>query len=273
MIRKGIKLEMYRAFHNVAYYFALAIACLIAIVHFVLEVLPRTQSIGVLTNIDYPYSVFNSALVFDFGSFYQYLYYYGIILIASLPYTISYFTDLRGGYIKNIYLRMDKKGYLIGKYLAVFLSAGSIAVIPLILNLMLTMAVLPSLIPQIGTATFALIGNCMFSDIFYSQPFVYFAIYMVIDFCMVGFFVCLSLAVTKFIYNRYVALFSPFVIFFTLQTVMMYGNFNGAGPYYILNPSQPTWIQLSNVFIEGGLVFLLGFGLFYLRGGKNSDTL
>ena len=273
MTLKGIRLELYRAFHNFSYCFALAVGCLITIAHFVMQVLPKTTSIDVIINIDYPYSVFNSALMFDFGNFYQYLYYYGIVLISSLPYTISYFTDLRGGYIKNIYIRTDKSSYLIGKYLAVFLSAGSICVIPLILNMMLTMAVLPDLLPQRGTSTFALTGSCMFSKVFYTQPYLYFLIYLLIDFCIVGLFACLALAITKLIYNRYVALFSPFVIFFTLQTVMMYTHYNGAGPYYILNPSQPTWINLPTVLIEGILLFIIGFAGFYLGGGKKRDTL
>ena len=137
MIKKGIKLELYRAFHNRAYILALLIECVIAVLHFIMEVFPERNNIVSTMNIDYPLSVFNSCMIFDTGSFFCYAYYYSVILIGTLPFATSYFKDIRGGYIKNVYTRMDKRGYLIGKYLAVFLSAGSVCVLPILLNMFL----------------------------------------------------------------------------------------------------------------------------------------
>lgn len=273
MIRTGVRLELYRAFHNLAYYIALGLGCAIAVLHFVMQVLPKTKAIGVFMNIDYPHSVFNSCLALDLGGFHQSLFFYSVVLLGTLPFGMSYFTDLRDGYIKNIYTRMDRKGYLLGKYLAVFLTAGTVCIIPLILNMALTMAVLPCLIPQVGTSVFAVAGAGMFSELFYSHPFLYVLVYLIIDFCMVGMFACLALSLTKVLYNRYIVLFAPFVLFFTLQTVMMYTGFNAAGPYYILNPTQPTWENVPTVLTEMILLFLVGFFTFYLMGGKKRDAI
>ena len=273
MIKTGIKLELYRAFHNFYYLLALLLGCAIAILHFVMQVIPKTRCIGVFQNIDYPYSVFNSCLPLDMGCFHLYLFYFAVILLGTIPFGMSYYTDLREGYIKNIYTRMEHNGYLIGKYLAVFLSAGSVCVIPLCLNIALTMAVLPSLIPQQGTAMFALAGSCMLSGFFYSHPFAYLGVYLIIDFTITGLFACMGLVVAKIIYNRYVVLFTPFVLFFVMQTVFMYTPIASAGPYYIMNPCQQQWQQTPIVITEIVLLFLVSFGTFYLMGGKKHDTL
>ena len=50
---------------------------------------------------------------------------------AALPFSWSYCTERKSGYLKNIYTRVDKKTDLAGKTLAVFLSgAGAVAVKP-----------------------------------------------------------------------------------------------------------------------------------------------
>ena len=128
MIWKGIKLEFYRAFHNIWYVISLLVATAIALAQFFTQVLPKTQVIGSGDSMDYPYSVFNSSLMYGLGSYYDYIFYYSIILIATVPYAVSYYTDMKEGYIKNVSTRMDISGYLVGKYLAVFVSAGSICV-------------------------------------------------------------------------------------------------------------------------------------------------
>ena len=94
-MREAIKLELYRAYHNINYFVALLAGCLITVAQFIFRVLPKTAAIGNILSIDYPYSVFNSCLMFDMGGFYSYLYYFAIILIGTLPFGISYYTDLR----------------------------------------------------------------------------------------------------------------------------------------------------------------------------------
>lgn len=150
-MKAGMKFELYRAFHNKAYLFALFLACVIAVAQFVLYVWPLRNGYHIMDNMTYPPSLYNTALMFDFKSFFGYFYYYAAILLAAVPYVTTYYTDLREGYIKNIYIRMNRTGYLAGKYMAVFLTGGTICVIPLMLNLYLSALVIPALIPQSGT--------------------------------------------------------------------------------------------------------------------------
>lgn len=273
MIKKGVKLELYRAFHNIGYVIALGVACAIAVAHIIMRILPESESLEIVGNMDYPPSVFNKCLMLDVGGNFAYLFYFGVILLGTLPSSISYFQDLRGGYIKNVCTRMDKRGYLIGKYIAIFVSAGSVCVIPLLLNLLLTCMFIPALLPQEGTRMFSLSSGCMLADLFYTHPFLYLGVYLLIDFVMVGLFTCLALAVSKFMFNQYLVLFTPFIAFLLLQTLLQFTYFNSAGPFFVMNPLQMTWQNSVIVITEIVLLFGLTFGIFYFSGGKKHDVL
>ena len=54
-MKEGIKLELYRAFHNRAYYVALIIACIIAVAQVVMDVLPLSNEnkIPSVSNVDF----------------------------------------------------------------------------------------------------------------------------------------------------------------------------------------------------------------------------
>ena len=168
---------------------------------------------------------------------------------------------------------MDKKGYLLGKYLAVFASAGTVCIAPLMLNLMLTMMVLPSLIPQPGTMQFPVLGSCMLSTLFYTHPYIYLLIYLLIDFILTGLFSCTALAVSRLMYNRYLVLFTPFILFFLLQSIFSYTSIPSAAPLFAMEPAQSVWQKASILSCEMLVLFLVSFIPFYFIGGKHHDTL
>lgn len=267
-MKKGIKLELYRAFHNPGFWLAIAAGCIIAIVHFVHQVLPKTSVIFSGFNLDYPVTLFNSILPLDYVSFYGSIYYYAVPLLVVLPFGVSYYQDIKSGYRKNLYIRMDKKAYLAGKYLAVFLSAGVVCVAPLILNLMLTAAVIPALTPQKGTNLFAIIELSFLSELFYARPFLYLLFYFMLDFVMAGTLACVALGVSSFVRNRYIVLFAPFILFFLIQAVSEYSGYRVWNPYNIMNPVGSGAVTGFQAAVETGVFFLIGGGSFVLGGGR-----
>lgn len=104
-MKTGIKIELHRAFCNQSYYFALIAGCVLSSLQFVLRVLPNIESIHVERNMDYPRSVFNHCLMLDMGGGYAYLFFYAIILLATVPFGTSYYQDMKEGYIKNVFVR------------------------------------------------------------------------------------------------------------------------------------------------------------------------
>lgn len=272
-MKKGIKLELYRAFHNIYFYVALFIGCFIAVLQFALEVLPKAEAQGVFFgNMRYPSSVFNTCMALNMGGSVGYFYYFSIILIGTLPFAMSYYTDLREGYIKNVCIRVNQREYLLGKYIAVFSSAGVVCIVPLILNLMLTMYVIPALIPHQGLGSFPLSGNAMWKGLFYSHPFVYLFVFFVVDFLLCGLFACTALSISRFVHNRYIVLFTPFVLFFLLQTVMTYTPFPSAGGLFAMLPSQRVWQKPEVLLVEIVVLFILSFGTLMV-GGRKRDAI
>lgn len=274
MIWKGIKLEFYRAFHNIWYLTALLAATAIALVQFFTQVVPKTQVIGSGDSMDYPHSVFNSSLMFGLGSYYDYIYYMSIILLATVPYATSYYMDMKEGYIKNISTRMNTTGYLVGKYLAVFVSAGSICVIPLILNTYLTAMVLPSLTPEVATANFPVGFGNFAKELFFTVPYLYTLIYLAIDFVMAGLYGCLALVISKAVNNRYIVMFFPFMVFLILAIVMPYTPFSLLSPYYIMDPHQiQSMEEMPYILSEISALLLITVVGFKIAGGKGKDAL
>lgn len=182
--------------------------------------------------------------------------------------------DVKEGYIKNISTRMDTTGYLMGKYLAVFVSAGSICAIPLILNTYLTAMVLPSLKPEIATAVFPVIKGSFAQELFYTYPYLYTLLYIVIDFIMAGLYGCLALVISRIVNNRYIVMFFPFVVYLVFRTVITYTPLEQLSPYYIMDPQQFGTIEEVPYIISGmAALFLITAAGFKIAGGKRNDIL
>ncbi len=267
-MKKAIQLELYRAFHNPGFWLALAAGCVIAAAHFFQQVLPDASHIYSGEEMAYPVTIFNSILPMDYVSFYGNIYYYSLPLLCVLPFGVSYFQDVHTGYWKNICVRTEKGAYLTGKYLAVFLSAGVVCIVPLILNLMLTAAVIPALVPQTGTNLFAVAEFSFMSGIFYSSPFAYLVFYFLLDFIMAGTLACVALGASCFAKNPFAVLFSPFLLFFLLQALSSFSGYIYWNPYNIMNPVGSASVSFIHVAAENGVFLIIGGGCLALEGGR-----
>ncbi len=218
-----LKFELKRALSGKAFLFALLFGCAITLSDVFLNVIPEAYNpnynldIAVEMGI-YPKSVYNSWIGGQARTLQSTLFYLFIPLIAAIPFADSYCFD-RAGYIKNIATRCNVKDYLISKYIAVFLSAGIAVSIPIIVNFIATAAVVPCLVPQASTFMFSISARSAFAKIFYTTPFVYFLIYLVIDFVIAGLFAGIALAVVIITKNRYVAVISPFAVYLALYFI------------------------------------------------------
>ena len=99
-----------------------------------------------------------------------------IPLLVVIPYAITYYTDNKKGIVKNYYSRTKKINYILAKYIAVFLTGGTAAVLPLMLNLFATSAVIPSFIAI--TDTIPCNANGMWSYILFTHPYIYYLLYL-----------------------------------------------------------------------------------------------
>ena len=272
-----LKIEMCRAFKNKSFFLSLAIGLSIIMAHIIINVVSKANNpLNFFSGgLSYPYSVFNSWIGGVASNPCLAAYTTIFPILATLPFGISYHSDLKNGYVKSIFTRTNHINYCLSKYAATFISAGIAVVIPMLVNLLITSAMLPSLIP-VSNGTFSLRGGCLWSEIFYTNPYVYIGMYMVVYFIYGGVFASLALVGTFFVENLFLLMLFPFIVYYGLGIVAPslyeYVFMHTINPALILNIAQPYadsfWIVIAEALIIGVPCFII----FIWRGVKN-DTL
>lgn len=265
-MRKMLKFELHRAFHHKFFLIALLIGTVIAVSHVFQNVLPMYKYL-LSTAADglYPHSVFDKWIGGEGHSLQPMLFYLLFPLIAVLPFADSYFSDVQTGYMKNICTRTEKKNYCIAKYCATFISAGFVIVFPLVLNLILTACILPSVPPDPVAGTYGIWEFTTMGSIFLRFPYLYVLIYLLIDFIFGGLFACLSLVASFFVSNKFIVLLVPFVSYLFMYAVFGNSMWNPAiflSPFSRMNVTIPLWIM-------GGILFILTTVVFFYQSNRN----
>lgn len=270
-----MKIELERAFKGIGFQITLLIGMGISIANLILQVIPRAMNPLKYFDVNYqtlPYSVFNSWI--GGNSNYQYQLFIRIIpILVVLPYGVSYFTDMKTGIIKNFYSRTKKSNYIVAKYFAVFISGGFVIVTPLLFNLLVTSVLLPSLVAANGT--YGINANGMWSSIFYTYPYIYIFMYLILNFIMSGLLGCIALTISEFVNNRFVAMLFPFLLCEFTNAITRYSSISivrGMAPYRFFSITQLGCNYMESAIIVIILLFIVGYGLFYFRGIKD-DTL
>ena len=271
-----IKIELERALRSKGLLISLIVGFAIAITQFVVVVFPVSKHI--LAFFDgsantYPRSVFNWWIGVDGLHPYLRIYLTIFPLLAAIPYASSYFEDRKYGYIKSMCTRVKRRQYLISKYAAVFVAGGVAVTLPMLLNLLLTASVLPSLVP-VGSGNF--LGSvCMFSDIFYVNPYWYIFIYMLMYFMYGGVFATLALVCSQIFDYSFLVLMFPFVIYYGLGIITPYisiDSIRSFNPRQLLSMQAGGCILIGTFFGEALLIGIISYAL-YMWKGVHSDIL
>lgn len=274
-MRALLGIELGRAYRSRGLTLSLLVGIGLALIQFVAVVMPCAGNVlesftgGVAS---YPHSVFSSWIGMDDRNPYLAVLMTLFPLLAVLPFGVSYFEDKKKGYIKALCSRAKRRDYLLAKYAAVFLSGGTAVVLPFLFNLLLTAAVLPSLVP-VGNGLFKLCGVAMFADIFFTHPYLYILIYLMMYFVYGGVFASLALACSHlFDFGFFVMLF-PFVIYYGLGMIAPHvrtGAVKNVAPQALLTMTQPGGVVCVSFF---GMALLLGVAAFavYMWKGVRDD--
>lgn len=266
------KTEMKRGFLNRSFLISIGIGLAIAIAHVIMSVIPSLKQ---LDNYLYgkgedPYSIFNKWIGGEIYSIHGPLFRTLLPIIAAIPYADSLFTDKKNGYCKNLFVRVDKVKYYISKYVAVFLTAGAAVVIPLIFNFYLTSLFMPAITPSASSMSYSIFDNCMWSNIFYTNPYLYVFLYLILVFIFSGIIATSALAMSYFVNNRFAVLISPFVLYIVGNFILSYIDLNKYSPKNFLSISQGIPASLNVIIVEGICLFLL-FGIIYYVGGRKDE--
>lgn len=266
------KFELKRAFINRSFVIALLIGCLISILQIIDFPLNYAFDMQLMIN-SYPQSVFNSYIGLSIFSVWTFVFYMIFPLLASLPYADSYLSDIKNGYVKQIFTRVSKVKLLFAKLVSVFVSGGTVVVIPLLLNLFLTQLCVPSVIPDASTGMFPIFGNAFLSELYYSNPFGYILIFDLIIFITAGVLSCTALAFSYIVKYKYIVLIIPFLLFMVISFgAEMIGNNSLNISEWIIPTQLSQPLNLPIVIAELTVIFAATCIIYFYKGLKN-DTI
>ena len=213
---KILKCELKRAFSSKLFWVALLIGIAIAAVSAGQNLADYYEGLKMeATRAEYmgdnPYNpmnpmttVYNYWIGGDYEGPMTPLFYLLLPLLVCLPFSWSYLTDRKSGYINQSMVHIRKKSdYFFAKYIAIFLSGGVVVAVPLILNILTIACFIPAYHPDIF---YDMYYSMSFHDmrwLFYTNPVVY-EIYIILQaFIFAGLFAVTGYVFSFFIRNRF----------------------------------------------------------------------
>lgn len=219
-----------------------------------------------------PHGVFEKWIGGELYSFWSYTFFMILPLLSTAPFSASLYSDRKSGVIKNYFVRNEKKNYYFAKYAVTFLASGFVVVLPLVVNLLLTSATLPSLIPEASTGTYPLNGSSMWAELFYTHPYWYIMRYLFLNFLFSGLTACFSLSLGLVSDNMFTILSFPFIYSLFSYAVFRDPRVYGLVPVRFLKPSQSgTFIRFETIVIY--MVILAVPSLLAIVKGVRSETI
>ncbi len=281
-MRNTLKIELKKAIHNKYFLITFTIAIFIALwssVH-TFQYMNRIQQylllIGNNKNPNHSAdSLYNNWMGGQFGSFPTDLYYFILPLIAAFPYGWSYFQERKNGYSKNVICRCGRKNYVLSKYICTFIIGGITVLLPLIMNYIIVACFVPARMPDpCCNIHYAVFGDCMWSNLFYTNPLLYDVCYMILTFVFGGLWATISMMASYFLKNKFAVLLVPYILLiifhYGIHSLFAWKIYLEASPInYIrgvmVDNISKGWLILLELFI----LFIFGFGITLYKGIKD----
>lgn len=267
-----LRMELSKAMKNKWFFIALSVGVAFSLVSAAQYIIPQmTSQFTPSPDKFYNYtaeSCFTAWMSLSQGAV-PLLFYQIAPLLAVLPYVWSLRSELKDGYIAQVYARTHRECYLIAKYVAVCCSAGVVAVAPQVLNFVLLACFFPAYVPTIDGAMYTTVfWDSIGSWLFYNVPLAYVGWYCVIDFGLCGFWAGFVLALSCLIRNRVVVLVVPYLSLLLVQFVnekifLALGGLNGLDVSLFENLRGGAASYLQN----GWVILAMCLAFFALAGG------
>ncbi len=269
-----LKLELKKAFKNKFFWISVVLGCLITLLSFEHMVNMYYEGMSAIsgnsTDIIYdPHiginTVFNCWIGGEPFSLGSSIYFFVFPLLIALPYGWSYSEERKCGYRRMMIAKTGKKKYYCAKYVAVFLSGGVAMVLPLIFNFWMTLLVVPAILPDVTMNMFyGVFGGSFLAELYYTVPFLYVAIYLFIDFVYCGFLVCICMAVSGIVRQKWGVVLIPFLLLLFVHVIADYIYSDPSVAYKELSPLYFLRGVEVRYSFSGSIIFLFAIGLWVL---------
>lgn len=147
-----------------------------------------------------------------------------IPFVVLMGYSWSLASDFKSGYIEQLTTRASRKQCYSARFIATFLSAGTLVAAPPLVNFLLLALFLPSWTPSIVDQFYTGIGgaydlsnNAVLTALFYTNPVLFVLARTGLDFVLCGLWATLVLSLSLFVRNRVVLVVVPYVSLLLLK--------------------------------------------------------
>lgn len=261
-----LRLELNRAFCGRYMMIALLVGCGLSLWHFCDYIWPLCSCV---LQGSYPLSSFDRWLGGENYSFQAKIYFMFLPILCALPHSASWLFDGASGFGNQAVIRRGQRDYVRAKYLATFLSGAAVAVLPLLFDFLITNLVVPAVCPQAGYGLSPINATKLWSDAYFSYPFLYLLVYLLMDGAFYGLFTTLSLTGTIYLKNRYLVQLLPFLAYMALYCLGSTTGYLSMCPAGFLRPSQLFAAKLP--WITGEALALLAAGMLFIRHSEKQE--
>lgn len=266
-MKKLLKIDFKRAIYNKQFAIMIIIGIVLSLIQVYMEVIPYVKYYESGASYFNPFVKWMSNDRFNTCTL---LFFMIFPVLASLPYSDSYWIDKNSGFNKGIYTRSKKKDYFISRYITNFIIGGTVVIIPLILNFYILMMLLPAVHPSIFDAS--IIAKHMFSSLYYFHPYLYVGMYLALTFIFGGTFASIGLAVSIYCKNRLLVVTTPILIYISMYIFELAGLPHLVPAKFLVAGQPVSSINISSIIIIF-LILFIGSLIVYVKGASKDEGI
>lgn len=207
---------------------------------------------------------------------------YTIPIFAVIPYTSSYLSEEKRGYVRTMTSLLGKPAYYIGKHISVFFSGFVTVAIPLLVSFAFTACLIPAYTPDVTCALYYQIsGVSLFRELYYTHPLLTAFLNMFLLSVFGGAWATVSYVTSFFVKNKFAALFAPYLVLLLIiasldriftYRVMAYDSYLETSIFNYLGLTSNTKNQ--NLYVLLGEICALIFVPFFITlvKGRKADV-
>lgn len=281
-----MKTEIKRALFNKWFIFACLYGILLSLLHCCPKIIEYNSAITDLIQFNStsiiqinPYAPITSAFTiwigFDKDNLICKTLFLSSPLVAGISYCWSYCSERKSSYADQVINEVGRYNYHLNKYVAVFFSSGLTIVIPLTINFMIMLLFVPAFSPDsVYDIYYGIFSNDFMAETFYSLPFLYVGIFVLLNYTFIGLFCCFGYTVSTIIKSRIVAIISPFAVLMLIEiikdSIVEKNPLNNIefSPLSFLCPANSFTSNWFIIITEILVLFLFTFSISVLRFKK-----
>ena len=275
---KLLNIEIKRAFNSIFFWMSLMAGTIFALISGICSIknyVTLREQLGQIGGnpMIQAFGLYNMWIGGECNSLGFVLFYSLLPILAVLPYGWSFSVDKKIGYDRMIIIRTNRMQYFLSKYMTAFICGGIAVVLPLLENFVGVACFIPAVKPSILYDIYYPIHyGSLWSELFFSKPFLFICKYLILDFVFAGLFACIGITISFFCEKVLSAIVMPYFIILILHygRTLMYGRiYKEISPLNFLHTTCiENIVDEKIVFAEGVIIFAIIIYCLWWKGRK-----